>query len=69
MRVNPIDTQASREGPETRCAARTYEGVSLGTVKVRYEQDCVKMVVTSGGAMESCADAAGDVEPFDRRSA
>ena len=37
MRVNPIDTQASREGPETRCAARTYEGVSLGTVKVRSE--------------------------------
>ena len=23
--------------PETRCAARTYEGVSLGTVKVRSE--------------------------------
>ena len=35
IRANPIDTRPSGVGLKTRCTARAYEGVSLGTVKVR----------------------------------
>lgn len=39
IRANPIDTRPCEVGLETRCATRAYEGVSLGTVKVRSEAE------------------------------